>query len=91
LAQTIQDIADSTAALATASQRREESHLNFMRRADEHRAAMSVVKGALSILDELVAEEASLVQLSTHTSQLLRTGVRINLSHHYAPVIALFA
>jgi len=52
---------------------------------------MNVVKGALGILDDMVAEEGSLVQLSAHTALLLRTGVKINLAHHYAPVIALFA
>merc|ERR1712072_137918 len=55
------------------------------------RGALSTVKGAYSILDELVSEEAGLVQLSQHTSMLLRTGVKAGMSKHYAPVIATFA
>jgi len=52
---------------------------------------MSVVKGALGILDDFVTGEGSFTELSAHTAMLLRTGVRINLSQHYAPVIAMFA
>ena len=51
---------------------------------------MSVVKGALGILDDMVVD-ANLVQLSSHTMKMLKTGVKVGLSQHYAPVIALFA
>ena len=52
---------------------------------------MSTVQGAYSILDELVSEDAGLVQLSQHTAMLLRTGVKAGMSKHYAPVIAVLA
>merc|ERR1712226_1178037 len=55
------------------------------------RGALSVVGGAMSLLDDFVAEEASLVQLSAHTTQLLKSGVELRMASHYAPVIALFA
>ena len=56
-----------------------------------HRGALSAVRGAMGILDELVAETGSLMQLSQHTSNLLRTGVKVGLSKHYTPVLAMFA
>jgi ElaB/YqjD/DUF883 family membrane-anchored ribosome-binding protein len=91
LAQTIQDLADSRAALATATTRREEGHGLYVSRVADHRGALSVVNGAVNLLDDFVAEEASLVQLSAHTKQLLKTGVQIRKAAQYAPVIAMFA
>jgi len=91
LAQTIQDLADSRAALATATARREEGHALYVTRVADHRGALSVVQGAVNLLDDFVAEEASLVQLSAHTKQLLKSGVQIRKAAEYAPVIAMFA
>merc|ERR1712159_62259 len=84
-------LADSRAALATASARREEGHALYVQRVSDHRGALSVVNGAVSLLDDFVAEEASLVQLSAHTKQLLKSGVAIRKAAQYAPVIAMFA
>jgi len=91
LAQTIQDLADSRAALATATARREEGHALYVQRVADHRGALSVVNGAVNLLDDFVAEEASLVQLSAHTKMLLKSGVQIRKAAQYAPVIAMFA
>merc|ERR1712113_848747 len=71
--------------------RREEGHALYTTRVAQHRGAISVVNGAVSLLDDFVAEEASLVQLSAHTKQMLKTGVQIKLAKEYAPVIAVFA
>merc|ERR1711990_989516 len=71
--------------------RREEGHALYVTRVADHRGAMSVVNGAVSLLDDFVAEEASLVQLSAQTKQLLKSGVQIKLAREYAPVIAVFA
>jgi len=91
LAQTIQDIADNQAALALAIRTREDENAVYVERVAYHHGAMSAVRGAMGILDELVAESASLVQLSQHTSALLRTGVKVGLAKHYTPVLAMFA
>merc|ERR1711976_830980 len=88
---TISNLAQTRASLAAATARREEGHALFVERVGQHRGALSVVNGAISLLDDFVAEEASLVQLSAHTTQLLKTGVQIKLASHYAPVIAVFA
>ena len=45
----------------------------------------------MSILDELVAQDVTLIQFSQHSAVLLKTGVKIGLTSKYAPVVAMFA
>lgn len=45
----------------------------------------------MGFLDELVSGDASLVQLSAHTMNLIQTGTMIHVMHAYSPVIQLFA
>merc|ERR1712176_367593 len=52
---------------------------------------ITVLGDAMDFLDELVAGEASLVQLTQHTMSLIQTGTLIHVMHSYSPVISLFA
>jgi len=45
----------------------------------------------MNILEELVAQDASLLQLSQHSFTLLKSGVKIGLTGAYAPIVAMFA
>merc|ERR1712110_325322 len=66
-------------------------HAAFLAEQDRHEHAITVLGGAMDFLDELVAGEASLVQLSQHTMNLIQTGTMIHVMHSYSPVITLFA
>jgi hypothetical protein len=45
----------------------------------------------MNILEELVSQDASLLQLSQHSFTLLKSGVKIGLTGAYAPIVAMFA
>jgi hypothetical protein len=90
LAQTTEDLLDSKAALRSAIARRKEEAATFVQRTKDHARATKVVRGALSILDDMVVQQ-NFVQLAKHTKALLKSGLKVRLAKHYAPVLAMFA
>merc|ERR1712184_55884 len=66
-------------------------HAAFLGEQERHEHAITVLGGAMDFLDELVAGEASLVQLSEHTMNVIQTGTMIHVMHSYSPVITTFA
>jgi len=87
----VQDQADAQAALKETIRIREQEHELFLTRVEDHKRAVIAIEGAIEIVDELTAGEATLVQLSAHSSNLLKTGITIHMSGSYAPVVAMLA
>merc|ERR1712190_425707 len=85
------DQVDTEAALTQLTAIRATQHAAFLGEQERHNHAITVLGDAMDFLDELVAGEASLVQLSQHTMNLIQTGTMIHVMHSYAPVITLFA
>merc|ERR1712151_200112 len=82
---------DTQSALTQLTAIRNSQHAAFLGEQERHNHAITVLGDAMDFLDELVAGEASLVQLSEHTMNLIQTGTMIHVMHAYAPVITLFA
>merc|ERR1712139_159115 len=85
------DQVDTESALSQLTAIRNSQHEAFLGEQERHEHAMTVLGGAMDFLDELVAGEASLVQLSEHTMNLIQTGTMIHVMHAYSPVITPFA
>merc|ERR1712151_349658 len=85
------DQVDTQAALTQLTAIRDSQHTAFLAEQERHNHAITVLGDAMDFLDELVAGEASLVQLSQHTMNLIQTGTLIHVMHSYSPVITLFA
>merc|ERR1712170_296327 len=85
------DQVDTQAALDQLTAIRNSQHEAFLGEQERHEHAITVLGSAIDFLDELVAGEASLVQLSQHTMNLIQTGTMIHVMHAYSPVITLFA
>merc|ERR1712139_89839 len=85
------DQVDTQSALTQLTTIREQQHAAFLAEEARHEHAIETLGGAVEFLDELVAGEASLVQLSQKTMALIQTGTMIHVMQHYAPVITLFA
>merc|ERR1712039_685646 len=85
------DQVDTQSALTQLTAIRDSQHQAFLGEQERHEHAITVLGGAMDFLDELVAGEASLVQLSQHTMNLIQTGTMIPVMHAYSPVITLFA
>merc|ERR1712159_299084 len=85
------DQVDTESALTQLTAIRNSQHTAFLAEQERHEHAILVLGDAMDFLDELVAGEASLVQLSQHTMTLIQTGTMIHVMHAYSPVITLFA
>merc|ERR1712159_880340 len=85
------DQVDTQSALDQLTAIRNSQHEAFLGEQSRHEHAITVLGDAMDFLDELVAGEASLVQLSQKTMQLIQTGTMIHVMHAYSPVITLFA
>merc|ERR1712159_718003 len=85
------DQVDTQSALDQLTAIRNSQHEAFLAEQERHEHAITVLGDAMDFLDELVAGEASLVQLSQHTMSLIQTGTMIHVMHAYSPVITLFA
>merc|ERR1712159_789120 len=85
------DQVDTQSALDQLTAIRNSQHTAFLAEQGRHEHAITVLGDAMDFLDELVAGEASLVQLSQHTMTLIQTGTMIHVMHAYSPVITLFA
>jgi len=85
------DQVDTQSALDQLTAIRNTQHAAFLGEQERHNHAITVLGDAMDFLDELVAGEASLVQLSQHTMSLIQTGTMIHVMHSYSPVITLFA
>lgn len=85
------DQVDTQSALTQLTAIRDAQHTAFLAEQARHEHAITVLGDAMDFLDELVAGEASLVQLSAHTMNLIQTGTLIHVMHAYSPVITLFA
>merc|ERR1712159_702013 len=85
------DQVDTQSALDQLTAIRNSQHEAFLGEQSRHEHAITVLGDAMDFLDELVAGEASLVQLSQKTMQLTQTGTMIHVMHAYSPVITLFA
>ncbi len=91
LEKTQNSLADDRVTLTEATLIRETAAALFTKRTEDHRLAGRAIDGALNILDELVAEDATFLQLSQHSQVLLKTGVKIHMTSAYVPIIAIFA
>merc|ERR1712110_1196331 len=91
LAQNEKGQVDTQSALDEITAIRNSQHAVFVAERTRHNKAVTVLTGALDYLDELVAGEAKVSLLQTHTMKLIKTGVKVGLMKHYAPVIVTLA
>jgi len=54
------------------------AHLVYLERVANHRQALAVIGGAFALLDDFVTEDASLIQLSKHTTKMAKSSFKIN-------------
>merc|ERR1711981_462035 len=91
LAQNEKGQVDTQSALDEITAIRKSQHAVFVGERARHNKAIEVLTGALDYLDELVAGEAKTSLLQVHTMNLIKTGTKIGLMKHYAPVIVTLA
>ncbi len=91
LATNQQDQIDAQAYLALIISVRAQENELFTANVARHKGAIAAVEGAIDIVDEMTAGEATLIQLSQHSSNLLKTGIAIHQAAAYAPAVALLA
>lgn len=85
------DLSDAKSALQTAIAIRKSERAFFEEQVADHKYSIQVINGAIDFLDELVGGEATLLQLTQHTANMLKSGAKINLIQAYAPTIAYLA
>jgi len=81
------DQVDTQAALAALTQVRDAEHQQFVSVVSEHEEALVILEDTVNFLVELVAGDASLIQLASRTMSLIRTGTIIHKMHYYAPCL----
>lgn len=91
LAQNEKGQVDTQSALDEITAIRKSQHSVFVKERARHNKAIEVLTGALDYLDELVAGETKVALLQMHTMNLIKTGTKIGLMKHYAPVIVTLA
>jgi uncharacterized protein with PhoU and TrkA domain len=86
-----QDTLDTNSARDAIVMIRDNENARFLTEVSQMENAITIISDAINFLDQLVAGEASLLELTQHTMSFIKIGHRTGHMSEIAPLITMFA